>query len=78
MHVDASQRRLRSEARMNVYAWSYAKLWCTALQATAGGVRHARHSNSSPRANKRAPLGSCSRGASVRPKGTYVRSEHLG
>ena len=57
MHVSASQRRLRSEARMNMYAWSYAKLWCTALQATAGGVRHARHSNSSPRANNRPALG---------------------
>jgi len=42
---------------MNMYAWSYAKLWCTALQATAGGVRHARHSNSSPRANNRPALG---------------------
>jgi hypothetical protein len=57
MHVSASQRRLRSEARMNMYAWSYAKLWCTALQATAGGVRHARHPNSSPRANNRPALG---------------------
>jgi len=40
LHPTVPQESSASEAHMNVYAWSYATLWNTAVQAAAGRVPH--------------------------------------